>query len=333
MGDMTYRPLGDSGLMVSTVGLGTNAFGTRIDARQTQSVVDAALDVGVTLFDTSDTYGLGASEELLGKSLGRRRDDVVLATKFGMDMQGANGPDWGARASRRYVRRAVEASLRRLGTDHIDLYQLHQPDLETPVEETMHALSELVVEGKVRYLGCSNFAAWEVVDAHWTATTAGVQPFVSAQNEYSLYNRAAEEELVPALQRTGMSLLAYFPLAYGLLTGKYRRGERAPEGSRLSADSQAHRLADADWDRVEALHGFAEQRGIGILDVAIGGLAAQPTVGSVIAGATRPEQVRANVRAGLWQPAADDLVALAEVNADRAAGMTHRSFTRDIRLP
>ena len=200
---MTYRPLGNSGLMVSTVGLGTNAFGSRIDAEQTRAVVDAAIDAGITLFDTSDTYGLGASEELLGRALGKRRDDVVLATKFGMDMGGANGPDWGARASRRYVRRAVEASLRRLGTDHIDLYQLHQPDLVTPIEETLEALTELVTEGKVRYVGCSNFAAWEVVDAHWTAVSAGLRPFVSAQNEYSLYNRAAEEELLPALSRLG----------------------------------------------------------------------------------------------------------------------------------
>jgi aryl-alcohol dehydrogenase-like predicted oxidoreductase len=325
---MTYRPLGRSGLVVSTVGLGTNAFGSRIDAQQTQMVVDAALDAGVTLFDTSDTYGLGASEELLGRSLGRRRDDVVLATKFGMDMQGANGPDWGARASRRYVRKAVEASLRRLGTDHIDLYQLHQPDLVTPVEETLEALTELVTEGKVRYLGCSNFAAWEVLDAHWTAAAAHLQPFQSAQNEYSLYNRAAEEELVPALRRTGMSLIAYFPLAYGLLTGKYRRGQQPPEGSRLSADSQAGRLANADWDRIEALHRFADQRGLGILDVAVGGLAAQPTVASVIAGATRPEQVVANVRAGLWEPTAGDLSALAAINSERGSSMTHRSFTR-----
>jgi aryl-alcohol dehydrogenase-like predicted oxidoreductase len=325
---MTYRPLGNSGLMVSTVGLGTNAFGTRIDARQTQRVVDAALDAGITLFDTSDTYGVGASEELLGRSLGRRRHEVVLATKFGMDMDGANGPDWGARASRRYVRTAVEASLRRLGTDHIDLYQLHQPDLVTPVEETLEALTELVTEGKVRYLGCSNFAAWEVVDAHWTAGAAHLRPFQSAQNEYSLYNRAAEEELVPALLRTGMSLIAYFPLAYGLLTGKYRRGQQPPEGSRLSADSQAHRLAHADWDRVEALHAFADERRVSILDVAIGGLAAQPAVASVIAGATRPEQVEANVRAGLWSPTHDDLAALAAVNRDRGPGMTHRSFTR-----
>ena len=325
---MTYRPLGRSGLMVSTIGLGTNAFGSRIDAEQTRAVVDAALEAGITFFDTSDTYGRGASEELLGRALGRHRADVVVATKFGMDMGGANGPDWGARASRRYVRRAVEASLRRLGTDHIDLYQLHQPDLVTPVEETLEAMTELVTEGKVRYLGCSNFAAWEVVDAHWTAASAGLQSFVTAQNEYSLYNRAAEEELVPALEHVGMSLLPYFPLAYGLLTGKYRRDQAAPAGSRLAADTQAHRLANADWDRVETLEAFAVERGVSILDVAIGGLAAQPTVGSVIAGATRSEQVHANVRAGLWEPSADDLVALDEINSGRGARMTHASFTR-----
>jgi aryl-alcohol dehydrogenase-like predicted oxidoreductase len=328
MSDMTYRPLGNSGLMVSTVGLGTNAFGSRIDGEQARAVVDAALEAGVTLFDTADTYGVGASEELLGRALGSRRKDVVLATKFGMDMGGANGPDWGARASRRYVRIAVEASLRRLGTDHIDLYQLHQPDLVTPIAETLEALTELVDEGKVRYLGCSNFAAWEVVDADWTASGAGLCPFVSAQNEYSLYNRAAEEELVPALSRLGVSLIAYFPLAYGLLTGKYRRGEPPPEGSRLAADSQARRLAGVDWDRVEAVQAYADERGISVLDVAMGGLAAQPAVGSVIAGATRPEQVAANVRAGLWQPSEQDLADLADLNAIRGHGMTHRSFTR-----
>ncbi|MGZ4437640.1 MAG: aldo/keto reductase [Nocardioides sp.] len=328
MSEMTYRPLGSSGLMVSVVGIGCNAFGTRIDADQTQAVVDAALDAGVTLFDTADTYGRGASEELLGKALGSRRDEIVLATKFGMDMEGANGPDWGARASRRYVRKAVEASLRRLGTDHIDLYQLHQPDLVTPVEETLEALTELVEEGKVRYVGCSNFKAWEVVDAHWAAASAGLRGFVTAQNEYSLYNRAAEEELVPALEHVGMSLLPYFPLAYGLLTGKYRRGEAAPEGTRLAAGSQAARLAGADWDRIEALEAFAADRDLDILDVAIGGLAAQPTVGSVIAGATRPEQVRRNVKAGLWDPTAEDLVRLDEINSERGAGMTHTSFTR-----
>ena len=326
---MTLRPLGRSGLMVSVVGLGCNAFGSRIDADRTQAVVDAALDAGITFFDTSDTYGVGASEELLGKALGNRRTDVVLATKFGMDMGGANGPDWGARASRRYVRKAVEASLRRLGTDHIDLYQLHQPDLVTPVEETLEALTELVTEGKVRYVGCSNLAAWEVVDAHWTAVANGLRPFVSAQNEYSLYNRAAEEELLPAVSHVGMSLIAYFPLAYGLLTGKYRRGESAPEGSRLDEERQAHRLANADFDRIEALQAFADDRGVSILDVAMGGLAAQPAVGSVIAGATRPEQVVANVRAGLWRPSREDLAALAEINTHRGHGMTHASFTRD----
>ncbi len=324
--EMRYRPLGSSGLMVSVVGLGCNAFGARIDADQTQTVVDAAIDAGITLFDTADTYGRGASEELLGKALGARRDDVVIATKFGMDMEGANGPDWGARASRRYVRKAVEASLRRLGTDHIDLYQIHQLDLVTPLEETVEAMNELVDEGKVRYLGCSNFSAWEVVEAHWLASSAGRRPFVSAQNEYSLYNRAAEEELVPALQHLGTSLLPYFPLAYGLLTGKYRRGEAAPEGSRLGSSAQAHRLRTADFDRVEALERFATERGVSLLDVALGGLAAQPAVGSVIAGATRPEQIRSNVAAGLWQPTEEERADLASLNTDRGAGMRHASY-------
>jgi aryl-alcohol dehydrogenase-like predicted oxidoreductase len=327
---MTYRPLGDSGLVVSTVGIGCNAFSRRVDLDGVKGILAAARDTGVTLLDTADIYGdpHGGSEELLGEALAGQREHFVVATKFGMDMGGANGPDWGARASRRYVRKAVEASLRRLGTSYIDLYQLHQPDLVTPVQETLEALTELVEEGKVRYVGCSNFAAWEVVDAHWTAASHGLRPFVSAQNEYSLYNRAAEEELLPALRHLGMSLIAYFPLAYGLLTGKYRRGEAAPAGTRLANDSQAHRLAGADWDRIEALHAFADDRGVGILDVAMGGLAAQPQVGSVIAGATRPEQVHANVRAGLWTPGEEDLRALSEVNTGGRAGLTHRSFTR-----
>jgi aryl-alcohol dehydrogenase-like predicted oxidoreductase len=309
---MRYRPLGPSGLMVSMVGVGCNAFGTRIDQDRVQEVVDAAYDAGITLFDTSDTYGRGQSEEMLGRALGSRRSDVVIATKFGMDMRGANGPDWGALASRRYVRRAVEASLRRLGTDHIDLYQLHQPDDVTPIAETLGALTELVREGKVRYLGCSNFDAWEVVDAHWSAQTRGLEPFVSAQNKYSLYDREAEDELVPALEHLGMGMLPYFPLAYGLLTGKYRRGQAAPEGSRLA--TQTARLEGADWDRVEALETFAAERGVGILDVAIGGLAAQPMVASVIAGATSANQVAANARAGEWEPSAEDLAALDEID-------------------
>lgn len=323
---MRYRTLGSSGLTVSVVGLGCNAFGTRIDEEQTRAVVDAAIDHGITLFDTADTYGLGASEELLGRSLGSRRDDVVVATKFGMDMHGRNGPQWEARSSRRYVRRAVEASLRRLGTDHIDLYQIHQLDLVTPMSEVVEAMNELVDEGKVRYLGCSNFAAWELADAHWTARTAGLRPFVSAQNEYSLYNRVAEQELVPACERFGVGLLPYFPLAYGLLTGKYRRGAAAPEGSRLGHEAQAHRLLNADFDRVEALEEYAGERGLNILTVALGGLAAQPAVASVIAGATRPEQITANVEAGLWEPTPEDLEALREVNRQPAPGMTHTSY-------
>ncbi len=327
MSELTYRPLGSSGLVVSVVGIGCNAFGSRVDADGVQAIVDAAFDEGINFFDTADTYGLGASEELLGAALRGRREDVVVATKFGMDMDGRNGPDRGARASRRYVRRAVEASLRRLGTDHIDLYQLHQPDLVTPVEETLAALDELVTEGKVRYVGCSNFAPWEVTEAHWTARSQGFQGFVTAQNEYSLYNRVAEEELVPACRRAGISVLPYFPLAYGLLTGKYSGGD-APEGSRLSADSQRRRLEGADFSRIDALQEFADARDLDLLTVAISGLAAQPAVGSVIAGVSRPEQVRTNAAAGGWEPTEADLAALREINRAPLPGMTHRTYTR-----
>jgi len=311
---VTFRQLGESGLTVSTVGLGCNAFGARIDADQTSAVVSAALDAGVTLFDTADIYGsrAGESEELLGKALGDRREDVVLATKFGMDMRGANGPDWGVRGSRRYIRKAVEASLRRLGTDWIDLYQMHEPDPATPIEETLAALDELVSEGKVRYVGSSNFAGWQVLDADWTARSSGLERFVSAQNKYSLYDRSAEAELVPACEQVGVGILPFFPLEYGLLTGKYRRGAAAPEGSRL--ESQSQRLEGADFDRIEALQHYAEKRGLSMLQVAIGGLAAQPVVASVIAGATKPEQVRANVEAGAWQPTDDDVEVLAELS-------------------
>jgi len=307
---MTYSQLGDSGLTVSTVGLGCNAFGSRIDEQQTAAVVRAALDAGITLFDTADIYGEepGESETLLGRALAGERDSVLVATKFGGDMRGTNGPDWGVRGSRRYIRTAVEASLRRLGTDHIDLYQLHFPDELTPIEETLTALHELVTDGKVRYIGSSNFAAWQVVDADWEARAGGLTPFVSAQNKYSLYDRSAEEELVPACEHVGVGILPFFPLEFGLLTGKYKRGEPAPEGSRLA--SQRQRLAEADFDRIEALQRFAEQRGLSMLQVAIGGLAAQPAVASVIAGATKPEQVRANAEAGLWEPTPADLAAL-----------------------
>jgi aryl-alcohol dehydrogenase-like predicted oxidoreductase len=306
MAEMTYTQLGPSGLTVSTVGLGCNNFGARMADDDVPGVVGAAIDTGITLFDTADAYGNGGgSETLLGKALGSRRAEVIIATKFGADMQGANGPDWGVRGSRRYIRIAVEASLRRLGTDWIDLYQLHTPDPNTPIEETLAALDELVAEGKVRYLGSSNLSGWQVVDADWIARSSGLEGFVSAQNEYSWLNRSIEAELTPALEHTGQSLLPYFPLARGLLTGKYRRGEPPPSGSRLAR--QERPLQQADFDKIEAIERFASDRGVTMLQVAIGGLAAMPTVGSVIAGATSVEQVRSNVDAGLWVPSAEDL--------------------------
>ncbi|MEU7878300.1 aldo/keto reductase [Microbispora bryophytorum] len=307
MTEMTYRRLGDSGLVVSALGLGGNNFGRRIDLDATRAVVDAALDAGVTLIDTADIYG--ESEALLGEVLKGRRDQVVIATKFGGDVNGANGPDWGARASRRYVRLAVERSLRRLKTDWIDLYQLHFPDPSTPIEETLSVLTDLVREGKVRYVGSSNFASWQVTDADWIARTGGFERFVSAQNEYSLLDRRVDKELVPALLHHGVGLLPYFPLANGLLTGKYRRGEEPPAGARLAGRPQY--LTDARFEVVERLQEFAERQGVSLLDVAIGGLLAQPSVSSVIAGATRPEQIKANVAAAAWRP---DDAALEELN-------------------
>lgn len=316
MGEMRYRRLGGSGLMVSVVGLGCNNFGSRMDEDASRAVVAAALDEGITLFDTADVYGgQGRSEEYLGRALKGRRDDVVIATKFGADMAGGNGPDWGARGARRYLVRAVEASLRRLDTDWIDLYQMHVPDPGTPIAETLSALDDLVRAGKVRYLGHSNFSGWQVADAAWTARTSGLTPFVSAQNHYHLLHREVEAELVPACQQFGLGLLPYLPLASGLLTGKYRRGAPAPAGTRLAGERFAGRLAGARWDTIEALEAYAAQRGLRILDVAIGGLAAQPAVASVIAGATRPEQVRANVAAGGWRPTAADLATLDELTA------------------
>jgi aryl-alcohol dehydrogenase-like predicted oxidoreductase len=291
------------------VGLGTNNLGMRLDMERSREVVEAALDNGITLFDTADSYG--ASEERIGEILEGRRDDVVLATKFGSDVRKrglSNGEDWDARGSRRYIVRAVESSLRRLRTDWIDLYQLHWPDPVTPIEETLAALDELVRSGKVRYLGSSNMRGWQVADAEWTARTRGLHRFISAQNEYSLLNRGIEADLVPALEQYGIGLLPYFPLASGLLTGKYRRGEAAPENSRLAG--RPERLTDEAFDKVEALESFAKARGVTILDVAIGGLAAQPAVSSVIAGATSREQVERNVAAGNWQPTLQDLAEL-----------------------
>lgn len=306
---MRYRPMGRSGLMVSVVGLGGNNFGSRIGLDETRAVIDAALDAGITLVDTADVYGnRGGSEALLGEVLKGRREQVVLATKFGMDMGGANGPDWGARGSRRYIRQAVEASLERLQTDWIDLYQYHVPDGVTPMEETLAALDELVRDGTVRYIGSSNFAGWQVADAEAIARRNGGTRYVSAQNSYSLLERSVERDLVPACVHYGIGVLPYFPLASGILTGKYRRGEAPKEGTRLASRGQT--VSDRQFDVLDALQAFARERGISLLHVAIGGLAAMPAVASVIAGATRPEQVRANAEAGEWEATPADLAAL-----------------------
>ncbi len=309
---MRFRRLGNSGLVVSAVGLGCNNFGRKVDDAGTRLVIDAAIEEGINLFDTADIYGNphGASETAVGKALQGRRDDVVIATKFGMDMAGANGVDFDARGSRRYVVKAVEASLRRLGTDYIDLYQLHRPDPATPIDETLSALDDIVRAGKVRYIGNSNFTGWQIADADWTARTRGWAPFISAQNEYNWLERDVEADVVGACERFGLGLLPFFPLASGLLTGKYQRNGAAPTGGRLSEDRYATRLAAAPWDTIEAIGKFASARGASMLDVAIGGLAAQPAVTSVIAGATTPEQVRANVTAGNWIPSPDDLASL-----------------------
>ena len=315
MSDMTYRRLGASGLVVSTVGLGCNNFGRKLDADATRTVVDAAFDAGITLFDTADVYGTphGSSEECLGAALKGRRDEIVLATKFGLDMAGSNGVDHGARGARRYIVRAVEASLRRLETDYIDLYQMHQPDPETPIDETISALDDLVRSGKVRYLGNSNFAGWEIADADWTARTAGRTPFISAQNQYSLLHREVEDEILPACERFGLGFLPFFPLDSGLLSGKYKRGEKPAEGTRLALDRYQRWLAGANWDLIEALTTFGAERGHSLLEVAISGLAARPAVSSVIAGATTAAQVQANTAAGAWELTAEEAAALDEL--------------------
>ena len=310
---MRYRPLGDSGLMVSVTGLGCNNFGRRLDLEATRAVVNAALDSGITLLDTSDTYGGGGgSEELLGEVLAGRRDEVVLATKFGhQDFDMGYGPAAGAKGGRGYIRRAVERSLRRLRTDYLDLYQIHTPDPVTPVAETLAALGELVAEGKVRYLGHSNFTGWQIADAAHVARAAGLVPFVSAQNHWSLLERGAEAEVVPAARHFGLGVLPYFPLANGLLTGKVRKGQAPPPGSRLAG--RPGYLTESKLDRVEALIAWAAGRGRTVLEVAVGALAAQPGCASVIAGATSPEQVKANAAAADWTPSPGDLAELDQI--------------------
>ena len=312
---MQFRNLGRSGLRVSLVGLGCNNFGGRIDLEATRKVVDAAIEHGITLFDTADIYGeRGGSETALGEVLGARRKQIVLASKFGMDMD-AEGVKKGG--SRRYIMNAVEDSLRRLKTDWIDLYQLHRPDALTPVEETLRALDDLVRQGKVRYVGCSNVVPWQVADAHWTARDLGIPGFASAQDEYSLLKRGAEKDLIPAIAHYGMGLLPYFPLANGALTGKYKRGAAMPEGARLTKLPQrADEIFSADnWRRIEGLTAFAEQRGHTLVELAFSWLAAQPVVSSVIAGATRPEQVAANVKAADWALSAEDLAEIDKITA------------------
>jgi aryl-alcohol dehydrogenase-like predicted oxidoreductase len=311
---MDIRRLGNSGLSVSAVGLGGNNLGRAGTATETAAgaaaVVNAAVDAGITLFDTADCYGKtpGLSEELLGRALATRRGDVVVATKFGMEMGGTNGPDHGARGSRRYIIRAVEASLSRLRTDWIDLYQFHTPDPSTPIEETLAALDALVTSGKVRYLGHSNRAGWQIADADFVARVSGSTRFISAQNHYNLLDRRAELEVIPAALAYGIGVLPYFPLASGLLTGKYGRGT-APEGSRLTR-SRSHLLQEADFEQLGAFSAFAAARELSAVTIAVSWLAAQPAVASVIAGATTPEQVRENARAAGWEPSVDDLAEL-----------------------
>ncbi len=312
---MDYRRLGNSGLVVSVVGLGCNAFGERADPTRVSAMIDTAMDRGVTLFDTSDSYSAGLSEELLGAALQGRRDEVVIATKFGMPNGGITAPAWMPRASRAYVRRSVEGSLKRLRTDYIDLYQVHEPDVGTPWEETLSALEDLVTVGKIRYYGASNLLAWELVDAQRMAQLSGFRGFVSTQAEYSLYNRQAERELVPACERLYVGLLPYFPLAMGLLTGKYRPDAQAPKGSRL--ENYAAALERADFQRITDLEQFASERGRSLIEVAMAGLAAQPSVGSVIAGATTAEQVIANVAAADWHLTEDDVATLATINTSQ----------------
>jgi 1-deoxyxylulose-5-phosphate synthase len=311
---MDMRRLGNSGLTVSVVGLGGNNLGRAGTATETAAgaaaVVNVAIDAGITLFDTSDSYGKtpGLSEELLGRALGTRREDVVVATKFGMDMGGTNGPDYGARGSRRYIIRAVEASLTRLRTDWIDLYQFHTPDPLTPIEETLAALDSLVKSGKVRYLGHSNRAGWQIADADFVARMGGSTRFISAQNHYNLLDRRAELEVVPAALAYGIGVLPYYPLASGLLTGKYGNGS-APEGSRLSR-SRSDVLAQTDFEQLGRFSAFAAACELSEVTVAVSWLAAQPAVASVIAGATTPDQVRENARAARWEPSPEDLTEL-----------------------
>jgi aryl-alcohol dehydrogenase-like predicted oxidoreductase len=307
MSALPLRPLGRSGVDVSIVGLGCNNFGRRVDLDGTRAVVDAALEEGITFFDTADIYGRGQSEEYLGEVLQGRRDQVVLATKFGMDMGDGRGP----RGSRAYVHDAIDASLKRLRTDTIDYYWYHEPDGVTPMLETLEALHDLVRAGKVRAIGASNFSAGQIEEAAALAEEHGLTPFTAVQNEYSLLVREAEDEVLPACERLGIGFVPFFPLASGLLTGKYRRGEPGPSGARLSSRDEI--ASPEQFDLIEALKRWADERGVPLIDIAIGALVSRAVVTSVIAGATKPDQVRANAAAGRWTPSDEDLAALRDV--------------------
>lgn len=309
---MQTRAVGKSDLKVSIVGLGCNNFG-RLDLESSRKVVHRALDLGVTLFDTADVYGeRGGSEEQLGAILGPRRNGIVLATKFGMPMSD-DGSKSGA--SSRYIAEAVEASLKRLKTDRIDLYQLHQPDPKTPLDETLEALNALVKSGKVRFIGCSNLPAWQVVDSQWLSKTKGLAHFISAQDEYSLLVRNAEKELIPALKAHGLGLLPYFPLASGMLTGKYRHGADAPAGTRMALIKRLsdRYMTEENWKIVDELQDFCVKRGRTMLELAFSWLASNPVLSSIIAGATKPEQVEQNVAAANWTFTPEDMAEIGRI--------------------
>lgn len=313
---MEFRQVGNSGLQVSVVGLGCNNFGRRLNRPGSQRVVHAAIDCGITFFDTADVYGDGQSEEYLGAAIKGRRENLIIATKFRSPM-GDSPYDQGG--SRRYILKAVQASLRRLETDYIDLYQMHAPDPKTPIEETLSALGDLVQNGTVRYVGCSNFSGWQIADADWVGRTSQLTQFISAQNHYSLLERGVEREVVPACRQFGLGVIPYFPLASGMLTGKYKRGQEPPEGTRLAGSPSPGRfMNDSNFDIVERLEAFAATRGLSLLQVAIGGLAAQPEVASVIAGATKPEQIEANVEAATWVPTQEELAEINEMAPTQA---------------
>jgi aryl-alcohol dehydrogenase-like predicted oxidoreductase len=310
---MRYRPIGNSGLLASVVGLGCNNFGRRLDAQQARPVVDAAIEAGITLLDTAESYGGGGrSEEILGEVLAGRRDQVVLATKFGSQPGNMGyGPAAGAKGGRGYIRRAVQHSLRRLRTDYIDLYQIHTPDPVTPIEETLAALTELVQAGYVRYIGHSNFSAVHIAAAAAAAREQHSVPFVSAQNHWSLLERRAEVDVVPAALQFGLGVLPYFPLANGLLTGKVMRGQPPAPETRLAGRSDY--VTEEKLDKVETLADWAKQRGRSLLEVAIGGLAGLPGCTSVIGGAMSAEQVQANAAAGDWEPTAAELAEIDKI--------------------